>query len=557
MQSGSQAPRAQLGARSARRRAVALALGLGLPLALLVALELGLRAAGYGPGPAVTARPGAGDRGVVEHALSPSHAMFARDSERGFTLEAGYRASANHTGPYALGNYPWRGRPAEPAPSDIVRVAVIGDSCAYGLGIDTADSPAHRIALELEARGLPRERVQVLNFGVPAYSTVQSAHVLDDVLERYDVAAVVFYVGAWNDQATSRGATDEEVLAVLAGRTRLDDTALADFLRSLRADDADAGEAQAVVDGDEPPRQRRVPAEQIEPRVRALIERARAGGAAPIVVAPVQLDSTAAANPDVLLDREAVRRAARATGAALVDAQDLADASRIPQLSLFVDMTVHPSPLLWDLVVPRIADELVAVLPDPGDVRDKGLAVRDVRPRRVSSLGGATLEVELDGWTASDPLPALVLGGAALLDVEAIGGSTLRAGVQTNRPGALDLLVQTSEAVVVARGAVTLEPPRLVRAGDELVVHARPGDTAQVFLSARRVDPPAWTLHGAGELDTTALLGLPLDVVVGPDGSGRVALPRGVVSGYAQAFVLPTGDLELLLQGRLTAAIEL
>jgi hypothetical protein len=559
-----------------RRRGVAVALGVLVPVLMLVATELVLRATGHGPPPPLRL----GSNGADGDSLSPTHGIFRADDERGFALKSGYRARADHAGPYAIGDWPWRGRPAEPAPPGTVRVAVLGDSSAYGLGLDPCETLAERIALELEHRGRPRSEVQVLNFGVPAYTTVQSARVLDDVLAAYEPTVVVLYVGAWNDQSPAKGATDEELLASPPGP--LARTALAHALRRFRESDADqrVDESDAKTDADSPVR-RRVAAAEIEPRVRRMIERTRTAGATAVVIAPVHLRATEAANPGVTEDRASVRRAAAATGAPLIDAQRLADASGIDQSVLFVDTTVHPSPVLWSLVLPSLVDAVEAGLAaaspateldratdgvndgandgvtDRATDRATELAVVDVEPRVASSLGDDLLTVELAGWGRGDDLPVLLVGGAPLLELEAVGPSSVRGRLTTNRPGQQDLVVQSARAVVVAPAAVRLDPPFIERDGDAVVVHARARDAAQLFLASRRADPVTWTLHGRGELDPLALVAVPVTLVLDERGTARFQLPEGVDARHAQALIVPRADPGLILQGRLTAAIEL
>lgn len=518
-----------------------------LPVLVLAGAELVLRATGNGPPPPLRL----GSNGADGDSLSPTHDIFCADGERGFALRADYRAREDHAGPYALGPWPWRGRPAEPAPSSMVRVAVLGDSSAYGLGLDPCETLAERIALELERRGRPRTAVQVLNFGVPAYSTVQTARVLDEVLASFEPSVVVLYVGAWNDQSIASGASDEELLAARPGP--LARSALAHAVRRLVGDDPE--DTAQSLDGTT---RRRVPAEEIEPRVRRLIERARSAGAVAVVVAPVHLEATEAAHPGVTDDRASVRRAAQVTGAALIDAQDLADASGIDQGVLFVDTTVHPSPVLWGLVLPSLVDAVEAGLGAPALTAPAiELAVLGVDPRVVSSLGDDLLTVELAHWQRGDALPVVLIGGAVLLDLEVVGSNSVRGHLTTNRPGLQDVVVQTADGVVVATDAVRLDPPWIEREADAIVVHARAGDAAQLFLASRRADPVTWTLHGRGELDPLSLVTVPITVELDGEGTARIPLPAGLDARHAQVLIVPRGDPGLLLQGRLTAAIEL
>ena len=66
----------------------------------------------------------------------------------------------------------------EPRPASSVRVAVLGDSVAFGLGVEEPDAWPRRLeALLRSAR--PDLDVEVLNFGVSGYSTREEAAVLE------------------------------------------------------------------------------------------------------------------------------------------------------------------------------------------------------------------------------------------------------------------------------------------------------------------------------------------------------------------------------------------
>ena len=61
-------------------------------------------------------------------------------------------------------------------------MAVIGDSCVYGLGLRAADTIPVRLERYLgEVLGRP---VVVLNFGVPGYSTVQIDRMVEVLARR-------------------------------------------------------------------------------------------------------------------------------------------------------------------------------------------------------------------------------------------------------------------------------------------------------------------------------------------------------------------------------------
>ncbi|MEZ5979573.1 MAG: GDSL-type esterase/lipase family protein [Planctomycetota bacterium] len=531
---------------------LALAVGVLAPTLAFVALELVLRAAGLGPPPPLRLRS---PDGSDDAAYEAQNAMFRRDARTGYALRAPYRARTDHSGNYALGEWPWRGRPALPAPPGIARVAVLGDSCAYGLGLVAAETLEEKLADDLESRGWSRAQVQVLNFGVPGYSTVQTASVLDEVIERFAPDVVVLYVGAWNDQSDAVDAPDDVVLRRAAGRTILTDTAVARGVRELGSRlGVDPSERTDKTDGRPV---RRVAAEEIEPRVRAMLEHIRAAGATPIVVAPVHRAANVAARPGGAADRDAVRRAAAAEGAVLVDAQRLADASGLREEDLFVDTTVHPSALLWDLVAPRVGTVAAEALGTAPPERAGDLEILTVRPASGSCLGDVEIVVELRGWSSRDALPALVLGGAALVELRAVGSNEVRGLVPTNLPGPHDLLAQTARGVAILRDAVELLPLQVERDGDWLVVHARPGDGALLYVASKRLQFPMFAIHGRLEIDQLALVTPPVRLVIGADGSARTKAPATLGPAFAQALVLPRDDESLLLQARSTGAIGL
>jgi hypothetical protein len=103
-----------------------------------------------------------------------------------------------------------------PKPAGVFRVAVVGDSCAFGLGLDLPDTFGAR----LEAlRGPGRERVEVVRVAVPGYSSLQSLVLARRMLPALGADATVLWVGAFNDAAPACGASDARLAA--AGRSRV------------------------------------------------------------------------------------------------------------------------------------------------------------------------------------------------------------------------------------------------------------------------------------------------------------------------------------------------
>jgi hypothetical protein len=155
-------PPARSSTRFARFRAALAAVAIGV--AALAALELGLRAAGFEREPA---------RAFDLHGIAREHApQYLTHPTRLWSLAPGFRENPEHAGRYALGDWPFRGRPGAPAPPDLARVGVVGDSCVYGACLHTAETLSERLALELAGAGWGPERVLVQNLGVPGYSVV-------------------------------------------------------------------------------------------------------------------------------------------------------------------------------------------------------------------------------------------------------------------------------------------------------------------------------------------------------------------------------------------------
>jgi lysophospholipase L1-like esterase len=74
-------------------------------------------------------------------------------------------------------------------PPDLWRIAMIGDSVTYGLGVEAAQSFSSLLESELNAAGLGP--VEVLNFGVPGYNTFQEYTLLKHRVLEYDPDLVV------------------------------------------------------------------------------------------------------------------------------------------------------------------------------------------------------------------------------------------------------------------------------------------------------------------------------------------------------------------------------
>jgi lysophospholipase L1-like esterase len=548
--------------RSARLRAPrlraprlrAIGLGLALPLLILAALELALRASGY---PDDLAGLNTSDNFV-------RNGMFAPDDRCLYRLAAGYRRSAEHAGTYALDAWPWRGRPALPAPPRLRRVAVVGDSCAFGIGLEVRDTLPELLAHELDARGYDPGELQVVNLGVPGYSSAQIESVLAWALGALHPDAVVIYAAAWNDSSPAWRMTDAELV-----RRRGNPWSSA-ALELLRTWVASAGpsweEVTAAEKAGQPLFGTRVPREAVEPTLARTIAAATSADCKPIVLVPAHPRATLAKRPRLAQDRESVRRAARAAGAALVDTAEAAAQSGLPDEALFVDF-VHPSRELWGLVVEAIADAVVPALApaEPAGPAEPRWTPR-ASPAELPAFGDAPVAIDLAGWSGWAPgeaLPVVTIGGAPLLDPRLRADSTVVGTAPMNSPGEHDLVVQSARAIAFARGAVRLLAPRLELDddGSALVLRARPGDRAHLLFAGGLSVHPAYTLVGASMLDPAKMLPDVRDVVCGSDGRARLELPPGARGSaralFAQAQVAPRGVAPGTVESRTTGAVRI
>ena len=214
-------------------------------------------------------------------------------------------------------------------------------------------------------------------------------------------------------------------------------------------------------------------------------------------------------------------------------------------------MCIRDSATIWSSPAPgaRSAAALAELLPPAERAPGAGeLQIVAWTPRRLSILGDEILRVELSGWDGPE-VPAVLVGGAPLLGVEAVAPGTVAGRTVANAEGERDLVVQTSRGCALAEGAVHLLRPRLERAPDSreaVVLSSRPGDRVQLFASPVRLDEPYRESRGPVWLDGSGIAPLPGESTCGADGRAVLALPAEVALAqgklFLQAVVAPRGD---------------
>ncbi|MEM7308780.1 MAG: GDSL-type esterase/lipase family protein [Planctomycetota bacterium] len=520
------------------RRAPPLApllVGLALAALLIAALELGLRLAGYGPSPGdfYFARLG-------ERILEPE--MYEGHPRRFFTLRADYRHSPAHAGPNAVGSWPFRGRPLAPAPADLWTVAVLGDSCAYGLPLPANQALPARLDHHLRESGI---EALVANLGVPGYTTVQIRALLDEVLAEHAPDEVVLYPAAWNDQAPALGHDDVELRERAENPGLLRRSALIALLRGEPGQPAEEGTAAPAPSDEERERGTRVPEEAVEGELRAMIHACRERGVGVVLIVPPHPPRTRSSHARMFRDAETVRRVAGEEGVDAVDLQPLLDEG-LGEDAFFADL-VHPAPTGVDLLAVEAAGLLLARA--PAAPSHAALAVRSFEPTEVPELGDLELKLRLDGWTSDAPLPAVTVAGAPLLDLRAHETDGVRGTLPHVGPGPCTVVVQTSTAVAVAAEPLIVRAPSIEWLAGEpprVRVRSRAGDAARVLVARELREHAKHSSRGGYRLVDEALLPLHLTMELGADGTGEATVRKAPAERplYLQALIVPAGEPE-------------
>ncbi|OGT73601.1 MAG: hypothetical protein A3I78_06395 [Gammaproteobacteria bacterium RIFCSPLOWO2_02_FULL_56_15] len=111
----------------------------------------------------------------------------------GWVLNPGWRGSHRHhdfSADYQVNYFGFRGQPVSSGRSDRRRVALLGDSFTFGLGVNEAETFAVRMAEQDPA-------TEYLNFGVPGYSTDQEYLLQQEVVSSFqpDLYLLFLYLG--------------------------------------------------------------------------------------------------------------------------------------------------------------------------------------------------------------------------------------------------------------------------------------------------------------------------------------------------------------------------
>ena len=345
------------GGPSRRRR---VAFGLAVPLLLLAAGEAAVRLADPAPPAALIATP-------LAHAFDQHGGPEFRHHPRLFwevlpNLDGPLTGHADRTDALGLRNATAPG-PRRPG---TVRVLCLGDSCTYGLGVAFEDSWPARLAAE--------PRLDVINAGVPGYTSYQGLLLFDEKLAGTDPDVVVVEFGI-NDVApwpTPDGdewayLTDRQRAAHVRFAARPWGSALIGWIAGRVAVPAPERVPVATVLDAHTGVSPRVPPADFEENVRRL------AGLAPraVLVAwtfRARVEGLRRGRPDAARSpvagvrrmevyRGILRRVAEEHGHGFVDVERLFIASGLSPTELFVD-DVHASPRGAQLVADAVAAAL-------------------------------------------------------------------------------------------------------------------------------------------------------------------------------------------------------
>jgi len=331
------------------RRLRSFLVSLLVALGLLVAVEAGLRIVGFQreAAPVVLRFGYPNPRDLAD--------LFLFDRDLFWRLRPGATFDAEAPVPINAAGY--RGPlPTSSGPSDLLRVAVLGDSVAFGGAAAWPESLAPRLA----AIAAPRP-VEILNYGVPGYSIVQGERQYQREVARLAPGVVIIAYG-WNDHWLARGGqTDATRRLPGAGAARL--SLLLWRLRLTQALHALTSPAEETEDRTTltaaPPR--RVPPDDWRAAVERLAgEATRAGSAVVVLGLPSALVETefpsylldmgfaasaAAAVADHRLYVRLAGEAASTAGAAFLDLQPVFEQpGGEPDLDLFTRDRIHLTP---------------------------------------------------------------------------------------------------------------------------------------------------------------------------------------------------------------------
>lgn len=257
------------------------------------------------------------------------------------------------------------------------RIACLGDSATYGVGVPFERTYVGRVGAALEHR--LGTRVEMINAGCPGYSSYQGVKLLESRILAMQPDVVTLLFGAWNDYAPAIGGDDEakgtrarvpawaDPLVGALGRTRL-------FMVRSHGHDMIVGSATDARFGrrsmDEymtgfargrPPEGERVPPEKFRANLAAMVRAARARGIEPVLMTPPLDAESQRKYPVSAFYRETVHELAAAEKVRLVQAAEHLAGWEGRGESVFADW-VHPNAFGHEIVAALLSPVIADIL---------------------------------------------------------------------------------------------------------------------------------------------------------------------------------------------------
>jgi lysophospholipase L1-like esterase len=247
----------------------------------------------------------------------------------------------------------------------VARIACLGDSITYGVGVTFDRTYAGRAARTLEhRRGAP---VEVVDAGCPGYSSYQGLRLVESDIVRLAPEVATLMFGSWNDLTPAIGGDDEakgrqverpawmDPLLAAVARSRL-------FMAVAHAHDMVAGGRRDPRFGqrttDEylrgfargrPPEGERVPPEKFRANLEAMVRVLRAHGIRPVLITPPLSAASRRGYPVHGVYLDTVHEVAQAERVPLVQAAEHLAGWEARGEAVFVDW-VHPNELGHEIV---------------------------------------------------------------------------------------------------------------------------------------------------------------------------------------------------------------
>lgn len=252
-------------------------------------------------------------------------------------------------------------------PDGTVRILCIGDSNTFGIGVFRELTFSHR--LSRWAAGGKGGKIEVLNCGVPGFSSFQMLQLIRTRALNWQPDVVIVYAGAWNDYTPAIGAGDVKLHSFIQS-TRSGSLLRLEIIRMFGSFMGGASVERAASrrseyirlwsdDAKRPDGPRLSPAEFVE-TMTAILKEVKSVGAMPILVVPPLKQKFALKFTDSTLYADLVRKVAADTQTRCVDARAKFASSEDDTPMLFADF-VHPGALGHAWITLLISKELAGM----------------------------------------------------------------------------------------------------------------------------------------------------------------------------------------------------